>query len=391
MMIRLNHCEIEDTMSFALTRPRHAWPLCALSVVVLLCLAACTGSSATVAHSLAVTPQVSHALTFYEGEADEDPEAFTPFMVANGPKNTVISFGFALQEGAYYLASYDATWQERNISNGFQPSDPHWDCDQSPESAVVSPDVTLVARPCIDGSLTVFAESTAIEVFHRNAPAGGISLSARVPSVAFAPDSHTIALTNDGPSGPGQAIITYDTHTWAKRYTLDASAGLLSRPSWSADGTHLAAVTLDGTLHIWDAASGAEVASMTTPRFNVGTAGYDPAGPPPQWSPDGTTLYVTTPGSSGALITAWALTGNTLVPHASTIISAAPTAVNPQLAPDGAHLLVHTAAQHGQILRATDLRQVSDFALPGSLTLWLDATHLAAFTLQATVVPLQVG
>ena len=361
-------------------------------VVLLASLAACASSASnTVAHTLTVTPQPAHALTFYEGEDGEEPEPFTPFLVANGPGSTVISFGFSQFEGAYYLTKYDASWGERDISNGFQPSDPRWDCDQSPETSIISPDTTFVARPCTDGSLTVFTASTAIEVFHRGETPGAAALGARIPVAAFAPDSHTVALTNDGPGGPGQTITLFDTHTWAKGRTLTLTAGLLSRPGWSADGTRLAAVALDGTLHIWNAQSGAEVAAMTIPRFAVGSAASDPAGPAPQWSPDGASLLVTSPGDVGTLLTVWAVQGSTLIPHASASVASAPDAANPQMAPDGQHIFLHTAAQHGQIFSASDLHQVSDFALAGNLTLWIDANHLAVFTLQAVVVPMQIG
>jgi hypothetical protein len=100
---------------------------------------------------------------------------------------------------------------------------------------------------------------------------------------------------------------------------------------------------------------------------------------------------VTTPGDAGTLLTAWTVQGSTLIPHASASVATAPDAANPQLSPDGLHIFLHTTAQHGQIFRASDLRQVSDFALAGNLTLWLDASHLAVFTLQATVVPMQIG
>ncbi len=362
-------------------------------VALLAGLAACasSGGGGTVANTLRVTPQASHALTFYEGEDDTPPEPFTPFLVANGPDASVISFGFSQLEGAYYLARYDAAWGERDISNGFQPSDPKWDCDQSPETSVLSPDATFVARPCADGSLNVFAASTAIVVFHRGGTPGGIALSARVPVAAFAPDSHTVALTNDGPSGPGQTITLYDTRTWVKGRTITLTVGLLSRPGWSADGTRLAAVALDGTLHIWDVATGGEVTTTSVPRFAIGGAASDPAGPAPLWSPDGAMLWATAPGGAGTLLTSWAVMGSTLVPHASATLAVPPSSANPQLAPDGQHLFVHTAALHGQIFSASDLRQMSDFALAGSLVLWTDASHLAVFTLQATVVPLKIG
>ena len=363
------------------------------SMLCLLLCAACAGGTtgASIAHTLTVTPQVAQPITFYEG--DENIEPFTPFLVQNGPNNSIMAFGFSQNEGAYYIATYDAaTWHEQAISNGFQPSDPHWDCDQSPENSTISPDGTLVARPCADGSITVFAQLDAITVFHQTGNFANATLSARAPVAAFAPDSRTLALTDDGPGGPGQSITLLDTHTWQTRGAITVTAGILSRPGWSADGTRIAAVSLDGALHIWNAQTGAEEVTASIPQFAEGTAPSDPDGPAPQWSPDGSALLVTTPATvtGGTLLTMWSVQGTTLIPHASATVAYGPDPTNPQLAPDGQHVFIHTATQHGQIF-TSDLKQVSDFALPGDLTLWLDTHHLAVFTLSATVVPLRLG
>jgi WD40 repeat protein len=341
---------------------------------------------------LAVHAAPPQPLTFYEG--DENIEPFTPFLALRGPQGSVLALGFAEREGAYYITTYDAvTWQERGISNGFQPSDPQWDCDQAPDiSTTFSTDLTRLARTCADGSMTIFALPEAVPLYHQAGASGDVALADRAPAAVFAPDGRTLAVTDDGPSGPGTTITLLDTQTWQARQRISIAAGLLSRPSWSPDGTRLAEVALDGTLHIWNAATGAQVAaSAPVPQFAVADAASDPAGPAPLWSPDGATLFVAAPTAYGATISRWTLHGAILTPGATVTVAVPPTTVAPQLAPDGSYLFIHTAPTHGQLLATSDLHAAADFALPGPLAIWSDARHIAAFTLQATVVVLSFG
>ena len=361
--------------------------------LVLLTLAACSQGTShpTASHALAVHALPAVPLTFYEGADDLEP--FTPFLAQAGPNGTMLTFGYAEREGAYYIATYStAKWAETNISNGFGPTDPQWACDQSPDiSTTFTPDVSLMARTCGDGSMTIFTLPNALSVYHITGSPDDVSLAARSPVAEFSPDNKTLALTDDGPGGPGQSIMLLTTNQWQTVRTITLAASLLSRPAWSPDSTRIAEVDLAGKLHILDAASGQDVASATLPQFIEANAASDPAGPAPQWSPDGTTLTVTTPATTGTVLSTWAVHGSTLTLNATATLAYTPDAANPQLSPDGMHLFVHTATNHGQIFTLPDLKQVGDFALPGSLTVWSDAQHLDSFTLQATVVVLQVG
>lgn len=356
-------------------------------------LAACGAAGARTATPalLAVHAAPPQPLTFYEG--DENIEPFTPFLAQRGPNGVVLTLGFAEREGAFYNTTYDAaTWQERAISNGLQPSDPQWDCDQSPDiSTTFTADLTRLARTCADGSLTVFTLPDAVPLYHQAGVSGDLALAERAPAAIFAPDGRTLALTNDGPAGPGQTITLLDTRTWQPRQSITVAAGLLSRPAWSPDGTQIAEVALDGTLHVWNAATGASLAGALLPQFAVANAASDPAGPAPQWSPDSTTLYVTAPTAHGSSISVWTLHGTALTLGAITTVAVPPNTVNGQLAPDGSYLFIHTASTHGQLLAVSDLHTVADFALPGPLAIWSDARHIAAFTLQASVVVLSFG
>src|SRR5579883_1659428 len=181
---------------------------CTTAACVVWLLAGCgAGAGSMQQQTLHIQRLAAQPITFYEG--DEEIEPFTPFMAVLGPQGRVLTFGFAANEGAYYITIYDAaTWQERGISNGFQPTDPQWECDQTPEtSTFFSADATKVARACADGSVTVFSLPNAVPVFHQpGANNGDIALAARAPIAAFSPDGRTLALTDDGPSGPGEHI-----------------------------------------------------------------------------------------------------------------------------------------------------------------------------------------
>lgn len=362
----------------------------ALALIVGACSSA-TGASPS--HQLAVTNTTPHPLVFYEG--DDDLEPFTPFYVHAGPNGSVMTFGFAENEGAYYITTYDAnTWQETGISNGFAPGDPLWACDQAADtSTTFSPDATMMARACLDGSFTVFSLPNALTLYHQPSTQQNTALTDRAPVIVFSPNSSLVAATNDGPAGPGQTITLLDTHAWQAQGKLTLSDGLLSRPAWSPDGAHLAAVDLGGVIHIWDSQTRQETVKATLPQFAVGTAVADRDGPPPQWSPDGTRLIVTTPAKDGATISAWSLTaGATLTQQAVTSLGITPAQLNPQISPDGSLLFAYTAAKHGQLFTTADLRQRGDFALPSDLTIWgTDVHHLDAFTLDASVIPLQIG
>ncbi len=369
-----------------------ALTLALLSVVV---VAACSSSSASEpapSRALAVAAQPPHPLTFYEGGDDREP--FTPFFASRGPNGTVVTMGFANNEGAYYLAAFDAaTWNETDISNGFAPGDPLWDCDESPDTEIaLAPDTSLLARPCADGSVTIFSLPDAVMKYHATVAPSASPIASRVPSVAFAPQGGLVAITDDGPSGAGQHIMILSTQSWQQQASIAVAAGLLSRPAWSPDGSQLAAVDLSGTLRVWSA-SGQEVASAPVPRFTPGAAATDPAGPAPQWSPDGAHLYATAPSPGGTVIAAFTLSaGGQLSAGATATIPLVPNKADPQLSPDGTLIFAHSAVRHGQIFTAPGLVQTGDFALAGALAIWGPDSHsIDVFNLRAQVIPLQVG
>lgn len=174
-----------------------------LGLVMVVILSACSSATgAQPSHQLAVTSTAAHPLVFYEG--DDDLEPFTPFYAQQEPDGSVMTFGFAQNEGAYYITTYMAnTWQETGISNGFAPGDPLWACDQSEgTSTSFSADATMMARACQDGSFTIFSLPNALVLYHQPGTQQNTALTDRAPVIAFAPQSNLLAVTDDGPLAP---------------------------------------------------------------------------------------------------------------------------------------------------------------------------------------------
>ena len=56
--------------------------------------------------------------------------------------------------------------------------------------------------------------------------------------------------------------MVWDVATGGVRLTLSGSGGTVTHVSFSPDGAHLAAASVDQTVKIWDAASGKEVLTL---------------------------------------------------------------------------------------------------------------------------------
>jgi DNA-binding SARP family transcriptional activator/WD40 repeat protein len=111
----------------------------------------------------------------------------------------------------------------------------------------------------------------------------------QVADVGFSPDGRRLAVTYGTEEGGGAppAVIVWDTATGEPVARLHGPAGWWGSPAFSRDGRSLAAVSGDGRMVVWDAASGVERSSIGS-----GTTGFGLV-----FAADGASLLVAEPAA----------------------------------------------------------------------------------------------
>jgi hypothetical protein len=138
------------------------------------------------------------------------------------------------------------------------------------------PDTSEVASICYspDGKRLASVGGTVI-VWDVQTGAKVLSIPARAHSICFSPDGKRLA----GDGGDGGTVEMWDAQTGAKVLSIPAAAHSIC---FSPDGKRLAGAQGD-TVKIWDACSGAELATVRGPSWAVTSVAY---------SPDGTRLAI---------------------------------------------------------------------------------------------------
>jgi WD40 repeat protein/serine/threonine protein kinase len=72
----------------------------------------------------------------------------------------------------------------------------------------------------------------------------------------------------------GNAILLFDTTSWELRATLSGHALGVSRATFSPDGRTLASTSADGTLRLWNVATGRELLALPSPSASVVGLGF---------------------------------------------------------------------------------------------------------------------
>jgi WD40 repeat protein/serine/threonine protein kinase len=138
-----------------------------------------------------------------------------------------------------------------------------------------------------DGRYVASADtaSRTLKVWDAEAGAEVVSIESgpRVRSAVFSPDGQTLAAGDLDVAWPG--VTDYDIRLWNSRTgkllaTLRGHAAAAAGLAWSPNGKRLASASRDGSLKIWDTASGRELLTLS--------AGSQPMAP--AFSPDGNRL-----------------------------------------------------------------------------------------------------
>jgi WD40 repeat protein len=102
-----------------------------------------------------------------------------------------------------------------------------------------------------------------------------------VYAAVLSPDGQRLAL------GSSLGTWIYDAHTLEPLQLLQGHDNRVSAVAWAPDGRQLASASWDGTIRLWDVATGEQLGMISTDGQLLSLA----------WSPDGTTLASTTWGS----------------------------------------------------------------------------------------------
>jgi WD40 repeat protein len=214
----------------------------------------------------------------------------------------------------------------------------------SPQS-YVTPVFSTAARMTKGSSTTQPSYSTGL--VSRKALSGVESIDI----VAWSPDGRYIASTSHM-NGTQPRVYVWNAVTGALRTTYLGHKDTIQSLSWSRGSTYIASSSIDGTVQVWNAATGIERYS-----FNMSLYEYDAV-----WSPDG--QRIASIGESGSIAVWDAFTGKNLVTYRS---SNSNNGAKLAWSPDGKQIAVSTNTGPGIEFWNIQTGQISHIIIANSI------------------------
>jgi WD40 repeat protein len=183
-------------------------------------------------------------------------------------------------------------------------------------------------------------------------------------SVAFSPDSQSLAVGYDDEKGADRAVLQiWDVRTRSVKATLSGHHGMVSAVAYSPDGRTLASASYDRTIKLWDVADGRVRTTLTGHTGDVRCLAF---------SPDGRTIIS---GSKDRSVKAWNVaTGTAIATYSGnenwvSYVAYAPDGKKFAMPRNGT-VCLHESSTGKPILSITDAAPLRSFTFaPDGLTL----------------------
>jgi len=229
-----------------------------------------------------------------------------------------------------------------------------------------SPDGSKIAAGDRTGDLRVWDAATGADLLTMSGHDGDVT------SMAWSPDGSKIATVTDGSDNSAApwhgSVLIWDAATGANLHTLTGHTARLDSVSWSPDGTKVVSASpIDESVRVWDAATGANLLTLTLPSSQNETS--------VAWSPDGTKLASTTNDKS---ILVWdSATGDILL----TLTGDTGTPSQLAWSPDGSKIAAGSFDRHMRVWDATtgdNLLTIKQDGVVGSVAWSPDGSKIAS-------------
>ncbi len=175
-------------------------------------------------------------------------QTFIPSVVA---QNASLTFTAWSPDGIFLAVTSGSTVQIVDVATS-QPTNQLSDLSEQVTASLWSP----------DGSRLAVANGSTLEIWQQPWDGGLASLEARLQSTAYIrsmawnPQGNQIAIAHD-------AVEVWNLGTRTQIYSVYAHNGFITQISWSPDGARFATTSVDRSVKVWDAATGAILSTMT--------------------------------------------------------------------------------------------------------------------------------